>query len=64
MDPNKRYVAHVNQAGKVNSEDEATKVRWKKAHSSPFIDGLMRVLNGFANFVSPIKEQKGRYDGK
>ena len=56
----KSIVNGVNQAGKAATpEDQVIAASVKKKDTS-FMSGFMSVLNAFAHFVSPIKDNRNK----
>jgi hypothetical protein len=55
---NKGIKNGVNQAGKADSPDEMTKVRFQKRNNDPWVLLFTSILNAFGNMFSPIKEEK------
>jgi hypothetical protein len=52
-----KYVNGVNQAGKVQRDDQV-KPRFQKRQAGPMVQMFTNILNGFANICCPIKEEK------
>lgn len=55
-----RIVNGVNQAGKAPESEGQNSPSGRKKKDNATVRGIMCILNAFANFVCPIKDEKKR----